>query len=59
MGGKFHVTHGVGNAMLLPHVMDFNLDSCAERLKRAELVIGVAQQDARNEIAANKLIEQI
>ncbi|WP_122235607.1 iron-containing alcohol dehydrogenase, partial [Pseudomonas savastanoi] len=59
LGGKFHVTHGVANAMLLPHVMAFNLDSCAERLKRAALVCGVAQQDDSNEIAANKLIEQI
>ncbi|RMV77598.1 iron-containing alcohol dehydrogenase [Pseudomonas amygdali] len=59
LGGKFHVTHGVANAMLLPHVMAFNLDSCAERLKRAALVCGVAQQDDSNETAAHKLIEQI
>ncbi|GFZ57841.1 hypothetical protein PSE10A_03520 [Pseudomonas amygdali pv. eriobotryae] len=59
LGGKFHVTHGVANAMLLPHVMAFNLDSCAERLKRAALVCGVAQQDDSNETAAHKLIGQI
>ncbi|WP_288404290.1 iron-containing alcohol dehydrogenase [uncultured Pseudomonas sp.] len=59
LGGKFHVTHGVANAMLLPHVMAFNLDSCAPRLKRAALVCGLARQEDSDEAAAGKLIEQI
>lgn len=59
LGGKFHVTHGVANAMLLPHVMAFNLDSCAPRLKRAALVCGLAREEDSDEAAAHKLIEQI
>lgn len=59
LGGKFHVTHGVANAMLLPHVMAFNLDSCAPRLKRAALVCGLAREEDSDETAAHKLIEQI
>lgn len=59
LGGKFHVTHGVANAMLLPHVMAFNLDSCADRLKRAACVCGVAQTQDSDEVAAHKLIQQI
>ncbi|MEF9673019.1 iron-containing alcohol dehydrogenase [Pseudomonas sp. PCH446] len=59
LGGKFHVTHGVANAMLLPHVMAFNLDSCAGRLKRAACICGVALESDSDEAAAGKLIEQI
>jgi alcohol dehydrogenase class IV len=59
LGGKFHVTHGVANAMLLPHVMAFNLDSCADRLKRAACVCGVAHAQDSDEVAAQKLIQQI
>lgn len=59
LGGKFHVTHGVANAMLLPHVMAFNLDSCAPRLKRAAVVCGLAREEDSDEAAAGKLIEQI
>jgi len=59
LGGKFHVTHGVANAMLLPHVMAFNLDSCAPRLKRAACACGVAQPTDSDDVAAHKLIAQI
>jgi alcohol dehydrogenase class IV len=59
LGGKFHVTHGVANAMLLPHVMAFNLDSCAPRLKRAACACGVAGQTDSDDVAAHKLIAQI
>lgn len=31
LGGKYHIPHGVSNAILLPHVMDLNLPSCREQ----------------------------
>ena len=42
LGGKYHITHGVSNAILFAHVMDFNKDACANRL--AELCEGVYPQ---------------
>ncbi len=30
LGGKYHIPHGVSNAILLPHVMDLNMDCCRE-----------------------------
>lgn len=32
LGGKYHIAHGVSNAILFAPVMKFNLDACAERL---------------------------
>src|SRR5205823_12556640 len=31
LGGEFHVAHGVSNAVLLPHVLEFNLPSAPQR----------------------------
>ncbi len=32
LGGKYHIAHGVSNAILFAHVMAFNKDGCADRL---------------------------
>jgi alcohol dehydrogenase len=30
LGGQFHIPHGLSNALVLPHVMNFNLSHCAD-----------------------------
>ena len=32
LGGKYHIAHGVSNAILFAHVMAFNQDGCQDRL---------------------------
>jgi alcohol dehydrogenase class IV len=32
LGGRYHIAHGVSNAILFAHVMAFNKDACVERL---------------------------
>ena len=32
LGGKYHIAHGVSNAILFAHVMRFNKEACRERL---------------------------
>lgn len=34
LGGKYHIPHGVSNAILFSHVMEFNKDACEDRLTR-------------------------
>jgi len=40
LGGEFHVAHGVSNAVLLPHVMEFNLRACPERYAKVAAALG-------------------
>jgi alcohol dehydrogenase class IV len=41
LGGEFHVAHGVSNAVLLPHVLRFNLPAAPERYAEVALALGV------------------
>ena len=43
LGGRFHVPHGVSNALLLPHVLRFNFSAAAERYADIAAALGVAR----------------
>ncbi len=44
LGGAFHIPHGHANAILLPHVMHFNLSAAPERFAAVALALGAEQQ---------------
>jgi alcohol dehydrogenase len=41
LGGQFHIAHGVSNAVLLPHVLRFNLPQAPERYASVARALGV------------------
>ena len=41
LGGEYHIAHGLSNAILLPHVMEYNLGGAAERYARVAEALGV------------------
>jgi alcohol dehydrogenase len=51
LGGKYHVSHGLANAVLLPEVMLFNLPSCVEKTAQIALALGVPAQGTAEETA--------
>ncbi|MEX2187276.1 MAG: iron-containing alcohol dehydrogenase [Pirellulales bacterium] len=40
IGGATHCSHGAGNGLLLPYVMDFNKSACLERTARVGRLLG-------------------
>lgn len=52
LGGTVHVPHGNAVGMLLPHVIEFNLDVCAERY--AQLARAVGLEGDKENILAEK-----
>ncbi|MGS0624127.1 iron-containing alcohol dehydrogenase [Ralstonia sp. VS2407] len=59
LGGMFGVTHGVANAMLLPHVMAFNKDAIVARLANVARALDISRHDVDDETAADALIERL
>lgn len=43
LGGRFHIAHGVSNALLLPHVLRFNFSAAPERYANVAVALGVAR----------------
>lgn len=48
LGGKFHVAHGVSNAMLLPFIMEFNIPEAPQRYAKIARALGI--EEGRSDI---------
>lgn len=59
LGGMFGITHGVANAMLLPHVMSFNKDAIVGRLANVARALDISSHDSDDETAADALLERL
>jgi alcohol dehydrogenase class IV len=51
LGSEFHVAHGISNAVLLPHVLRFNLPAAVERYTEVACALGVAPAGTQKETA--------
>lgn len=56
LGGFYDLSHGVCNAILLPHVMKFNSDVCMERFKKIALLMGVNPHKLNKENVVDEAI---
>lgn len=59
LGGFYDLPHGVCNAVLLPHVQEFNAKVSAERLKKVASIMGIDVDEMTNEEGAKACIEAI
>ena len=56
LGGEFHVAHGVSNAILLPHVLAFNLSAAKSRYADIAIAAGASRDGTSAHIAREGLI---
>jgi alcohol dehydrogenase class IV len=56
LGAHFHIPHGLSNAMLLPAVTEFSVNSAIDRYAECARAMGVALAIDSDEVAGGKLV---
>ena len=59
MGGLYHVPHGLANAIIMPHILDFSKPKCAHRLAQLARVSGIGNTGASDAELADAFIARI
>lgn len=59
IGAFYHVPHGLSNAMLLPIVTEFSLQSAPKKYSECSIAMGIASENDSIEEANNKLITEL
>ena len=59
LGGFYNLPHGVCNALLLPHVQEYNIKAAAPRLKKIAELMGADVREISDENGAKKAVELI
>ena len=59
IGARFHVPHGLSNAMLLPDCLEFALDGALGRFAGLGRAIGVAGSHESDEVAARAFLTSV
>nr|WP_295970828.1 iron-containing alcohol dehydrogenase [uncultured Bacillus sp.] len=59
LGGEYDLAHGVANAMLLPYVMEFNMDACPEKFADIARALGVDTAGTTVEEAAKMAVAKV
>lgn len=59
LGSIYRIPHGLSNAILLPYVMEFNMDAAQERYKDIAIAMGICPENVSSAEAAEKLVASL
>jgi len=59
VGGRFHTPHGVANAMIMPHVLDFYGEACYDQLSHLAVMIGIGNESEDKKALSKKFVAAI
>jgi alcohol dehydrogenase len=59
LGGKYRIPHGLSNAILLPHIIQFNLDATEDRFRDIAVAMGLDVSGFTTRQAAVKMIDHL
>jgi alcohol dehydrogenase class IV len=58
-GGHYNTPHGLANAIVLPHVLDYSKDACADRLAELAIAVELGSSTEPNSVLAQKFVDAV
>jgi alcohol dehydrogenase len=58
-GGRYHTPHGLANAIMLPHVLEFSMPEITDRMAQMAVRAKVAGDDEDEDVAAQKFLDAV
>ncbi len=59
IGGKYGVAHGLANAVLLPHIMEFSKSECEEKFAKLSDLVGLSSAEDSQSVKCDKFVESL
>ncbi|MDG2273016.1 MAG: iron-containing alcohol dehydrogenase [Halioglobus sp.] len=59
LGAKYGVPHGLGNALILPHILELLKDDAAEKLADIAVYCGIGERTETSSALTRKLIDKV
>ena len=59
LGGMYHVPHGLANAVILPHVLEYYGEKIHKELAKLAIAVGIGEESESISILAEKFIQAI
>lgn len=59
LGGLYNTPHGLANAVLLPHILEFSRKDAEEKLASLAVAAGIGKKNEPNEALSIKFIEKV
>lgn len=56
LGGKYHLSHGVSNAVMFSHVMRWNSESCPDKFVEIAIAMGAPNDSSIDNTTASKFV---
>lgn len=58
-GGKYHTPHGLANALVLPHILEYSKDKVADRLANLAVECGLGERSEGEAALAQKFVDRV
>ncbi|GAH31781.1 unnamed protein product, partial [marine sediment metagenome] len=59
LGGLYNIPHGLANAIVLPHILDYYGEKAYEKLSELAIVVGIGDETEPIDALAEKFIQAI